>query len=148
MFVWTIGFDLSFGLRIRQHSLCKRTRPMPTFMKPSHYELNFHLMQVLRSLLSSSATWSWWKCYFEPVSNALFWAIQGVCHLIHGKIKKKTMKLLAWMWLSLFDALLFILLFVYWYCLILKSKGNLGFYMTFLSIGLQPIGQIFSTLNF
>jgi hypothetical protein len=85
MFVWTVGFDLSFGFRIRQHSQCKRTWPMPTFLKPSHCEVSFHLMQVLRSLLSSSTTWSWCKCYFELVSNALFWAIQGVCHLIHGE---------------------------------------------------------------
>ena len=33
-------------------------------------------------------------------------------------------------------------------CLILKSKGNSGFCMTFLSIGLHPIGQIFSNINF
>ncbi|KAI5402947.1 hypothetical protein KIW84_050516 [Lathyrus oleraceus] len=51
MFVWTIGFDMSFGLRIRQHSLCKRTSPMPTFLKPSSCDLNFHLMQEYAHLL-------------------------------------------------------------------------------------------------
>ena len=40
----------AFGLRIRQHPLCKRTWPMPTFLKPSYCDLSFHLMQVLRSI--------------------------------------------------------------------------------------------------
>ena len=144
MFAWTVGFDLSFGLRIRQHSLCKRTWPMPTFLKPSSCDLNSHMIQVLISIwvhliLGIDANVTLNLClmpYSKPFNEYGIWYM------------KKIMKLLAWMWLSLFHALLFILLFVYWYCLILKSKGKMGFYMTFLSVGFHPIGQIFSTLNF
>ena len=52
------------------------------FELPSDASIKIHM--------NSSATWSWCKCYFEPVSNALFWVNQGVFHLIHEKIKKTT----------------------------------------------------------
>jgi hypothetical protein len=59
--------------------------------------------------------------------------------------------MLAWIsWLSLFDALVFI--WFAWILLMLvawsKVQRKMGFYLTFLSCGLHPIGQIFSTLNF
>ena len=38
--------------------------------------------------LISSTTWSWYNCYFDLVSNALFWVNQGIFYLIHEKTKK------------------------------------------------------------
>ena len=78
--IWALGH------RIRQHSICKRTWPMPTFLRPSYWDLSFHLMQVLGFIWSS--TWSWCKCYFERVPNILFWAKSRRGHLIHAKAKK------------------------------------------------------------
>ena len=81
MFVWTVGFDMSFGLRIRQHSLWKRTLPMPTFLKPSYYDLGFYLMQVLGSTcihllhgLYANVTLN--LClmpYSEPIKDYVIW---------------------------------------------------------------------------
>ena len=82
---------------------------------------------------SSSATWSWCNCYFEFVSSAPF---KEYVIWYMGKILKKTTKLLAWMWLSLFDALFFILL-ACWYFLILKSKGKADSYRNGSTCGRQ-----------
>ena len=135
--IWNIG------LRIRQHSLCKRTWPIPTFMKPSACDLKFHLKQVLWSHLSSSTTWSYWSCYFEPVSNVYPWS-----HLIHGRLWRRSWNCQACMWLSLFNSFIFTLLFVYWYCLILKSKGIWVSIWHSCLLDCYPFGQIFPTLNF
>ena len=99
----------AFGLRIRQHSICKRTWPMPTFLRPSYCDLSFHLMHVLGSTwvhllhgLDANVTLN--LClmpYSELIKEYVIWYM--------GKIMKRTMELLTWMWLSFFYALTFLM---------------------------------------
>ena len=178
MSIWTILCDIfclcilclfvwSFDLNVHN----KNKNPKKTFcvdcwfdLRPLDLELgnspyakdlanaNFHETKCLwsehssdtkvKTHLSSSATWSLWAVILN------LWLVEFICYT--GQFVEDYGVSKAWMWLSLFDALAL----QDWYncafvcCLILNVQGNSGFLLTFLSIGLLPIGQIFSTLNF
>ena len=117
----------AFGPRIRQHSICKRTWPMATFLRLSYYELSFHLMQVFWStwihlLHGLDATITLNLClmpYSKLIKEYVIWYMRRQRRLL-------VVKLLAWMWLSLFDALLDIancLLIIVWF----KVQRESGF---------------------
>jgi hypothetical protein len=96
------------GLRIRQHSLCKRTWPMPTFMKPNACELKLHLIHHWRSIKGHLQ-----HDHYGVVTLNLWLmpSFEVICYM--GKTWRRSWSCQAWMWISLFDALLFNLLFVY-----------------------------------
>ena len=80
--IWT------FGLRTRQHSLCKKDLANAKILRSRYCGLRLHLMQAFDLVWIHLLHCLDANCYFDLVSNALFWVDQGMFHHIHEKTKK------------------------------------------------------------
>ena len=122
--IWCEPWDLELG----SIPCAKRTWPMPTSPGPSYCDLNFHLMQVLgfiwfHLLHGLDATVTLNLCpmlYSKLIKEYFIWYMRRQRRLL-------AVKLLAWIWPSLFDTLCLILLIACWLLLDSKSKGEVGF---------------------
>ena len=78
--------DLAIAKLLRNQMLAIWNFIWYIIQDPFEFFCNMIIVELLFwtcDLWSSSVTWSYWSCYFEPVSNAYFWS-----HLIHEKTKK------------------------------------------------------------